>query len=142
MITVSPLLRKDSTYRPGYGSLAAAHLEVYRAASLQRVHPMPDMQFDIPHDLGTAEARRRVVAGLPKLAAHIPGGGTVEPEWRSEDALTLAIKAMGQKILAELEIGETNVNGTVRIPIMLSMMAGPIGEFVKVSAEKMLSKAA
>ena len=33
------------------------------------------------------------------------------------------------------------LRGTVAIPMMLSMMAGPIGEFVKTSAEKMLAKA-
>lgn len=103
---------------------------------------MADIQFDIPHDLGKAEARRRIEAGLPKLEAHIPGGGTVEPAWQGDDRLFLAIKAMGQKIAADLEIGETIVSGTVKIPMMLSMMAGPIGEFVKTSAERMLSKPA
>jgi hypothetical protein len=103
---------------------------------------MADMHFDISHNLGKAEARGRIGAGLPKLAAHIPGGGTVEPVWHDDDRLTLAIKAMGQKIAADLEIGEAVVSGTVKIPIMLSMMAGPIGEFVKTSAEKMLSKPA
>lgn len=49
---------------------------------------------------------------------------------------------MGQKTAADLEIGETIVSGTVKIPMMLSMMAGPIGEFVKTSAERMLSKPA
>ncbi|MEG3087528.1 polyhydroxyalkanoic acid system family protein [Sphingomonas sp. PB4P5] len=103
---------------------------------------MADLHFDIPHDLGKTEARHRIEAGLPKLAAHIPGGGTVEPAWQSEDRLTLAIKAMGQKIAADLEIGETVVSGTVKIPMVLSMMAGPIGAFVKTSAEKMLAKPA
>jgi len=103
---------------------------------------MADMQFDIPHALGKVEARRRIEAGLPKLATHIPGGGTVEPEWASQDRLTLAIRAMGQKITAELEVGEADVRGTVKIPMMLAIMAGPIGEFVKASAEKMLSKPA
>jgi hypothetical protein len=102
---------------------------------------MADMKFEIPHNLGKAEARRRIEAGMPTLAAHIPGGGTVDPEWRGEDRLLLAIKAMGQKIGAELEIGEAVVSGTVKIPMMLSMMSGPIGEFVKTSAEKMLSHA-
>jgi hypothetical protein len=101
---------------------------------------MADLQFDIPHSLGKAEARRRINGGLPKLAAHIPGGGTVDPKWRSEDRLTLSIKAMSQKIAADLEIHDEVVRGTVKIPMMLSMMAGPIGEFVKTSAEKMLSK--
>jgi hypothetical protein len=100
------------------------------------------MHFDIPHDLGKADARRRIEAGLPKLGVHIPGGGTVEPDWHGNDRLTLSIKAMGQKITADLAIGESVVTGTVKIPMMLSMMAGPIGEFVKTSAEKMLSKPA
>ncbi|MEG3163614.1 polyhydroxyalkanoic acid system family protein [Sphingomonas sp. PB2P19] len=100
------------------------------------------MTFDIPHDLGAQEARRRIEAGLPKLAAHIPGGGTVVPRWLGEDRLALAIKAMGQTITADLDIGETSVGGIVKIPMMLAMMAGPIGEFVKTSAEKMLAKPA
>jgi len=52
----------------------------------------------------------------------------------------LAIKAIGQRTGTELEISETVVSGTVKIPMMLSMMSGPIGEFVKTSAEKILSK--
>jgi hypothetical protein len=31
---------------------------------------MADMQLDIPHNLGKAEARRRIEAGMPKHAAH------------------------------------------------------------------------
>jgi hypothetical protein len=103
---------------------------------------MADMHFDIPHELGAQEARRRIEAGLPKLAAHIPGGGTVEPRWQDHDRLALAITAMGQTISADLTVGETDVAGVVKIPMMLSMMAGPIGAFVKTSAEKMLAKPA
>lgn len=103
---------------------------------------MADLSFDIPHTLGRAEARRRIEAGLPKLAAHIPGGGTVDAVWTGNDALALSIKAMGQTVSATFAIGDTDVGGTVRIPMMLAMMAGPIGEFVKTSAEKMLSKPA
>jgi hypothetical protein len=32
---------------------------------------MADMKFEIPHNLGKAEARLRIEAGMPKLAAHI-----------------------------------------------------------------------
>ncbi|GAA3251681.1 polyhydroxyalkanoic acid system family protein [Sphingomonas yabuuchiae] len=98
-------------------------------------------QFRHPHSLGHAEARRRIEQGLPKLEAKIPGGGQVSSEWPAEDRLILTIIAMGQTVKADMEIADTALRGTVAIPMMLSMMAGPIGEFVKTSAEKMLSKA-
>jgi hypothetical protein len=97
------------------------------------------LQFDIPHQLGKAEARRRIQAGIPKLERHIPGGGQVETTWLDEDRVALAITAMGQKVSADLLIEETSVKASVTVPLMLSMMAGPISGFVKTSAEKMLA---
>jgi putative polyhydroxyalkanoate system protein len=103
---------------------------------------MANIPFDIPHALGREEARRRIEAGLPKLAQHIPGGGTVDATWQGEDALTLGIVAMGQKVAVDMAIGDADVRGTVKVPMMLAMMSGPIAEFVKTSAEKMLAKPA
>ncbi|WP_294239118.1 polyhydroxyalkanoic acid system family protein [uncultured Sphingomonas sp.] len=102
---------------------------------------MASVNFDIPHNLGHAEARRRIEQGLPKLEAHIPGGGQVTSEWPADDRLMLTIIAMGQTVKADMDIADDSLRGTVAIPMMLSMMAGPIGEFVKTSAEKMLAKA-
>ncbi|MEH3160138.1 MAG: polyhydroxyalkanoic acid system family protein [Sphingomonas taxi] len=103
---------------------------------------MATIPFDIPHALGTDEARRRVQTGLPKLAQHIPGGGTVSDHWTGTDAVTLTIIAMGQSVEVQMTIGEANLSGTVKVPMMLSMMSGPIADFVKTSAEKMLAKPA
>ena len=102
---------------------------------------MASVDFDIPHELGQAEARRRIEQGLPKLEAHIPGGGQVQSEWPAADRLMLTIIAMGQTVKADMNIADRAITGTVAIPMMLSMMAGPISEFVKTSAEKMLAKA-
>lgn len=101
---------------------------------------MASIPFDISHSLGRDEARRRIGAGLPKLAQHIPGGGTVDAHWTGEDALTVAIVAMGQKVAVDMTVGERDVAGTVKVPMMLAMMSGPIADFVKTSAEKMLAK--
>ncbi|WBO20793.1 polyhydroxyalkanoic acid system family protein [Sphingomonas abietis] len=97
------------------------------------------LQFDIPHQLGKDEARRRIQAGIPKLERHIPGGGQVDATWLDEDRVKLAITAMGQKVSADLQIEETSVKASVTVPLMLSMMAGAISGFVKTSAEKMLA---
>lgn len=106
----------------------------------ERIAVMASVNFDIPHDLGRAEARRRIVQGLPKLESKIPGGGQVTSEWPAEDRLMLTIIAMGQTVKADMNITDHAIAGTVAIPMMLSMMAGPISEFVKTSAEKMLAK--
>lgn len=103
---------------------------------------MATIPFDIPHTLGRAEARRRIEAGLPKLAQHIPGGGTVDAQWADADRLTLAITAMGQKVAVDMAVEEARIAGRVQVPMMLAMMGGPIAEFVKTSAEKMLAKPA
>ncbi|MBC2669950.1 polyhydroxyalkanoic acid system family protein [Novosphingobium piscinae] len=98
------------------------------------------MQITIPHSLGRDEARRRIEQGLPKLAAHIPGGGSLESEWTGPDTLQLTIGAMGQTIPVTLAIEDAAVTGELTIPAFLKMMSGQIAEFVKVSAGKMLDK--
>lgn len=100
------------------------------------------MDIDIPHDLGIAEAKRRIDAGLPKLEQHIPGGGTVESRWKTDTALDMTITAMGQTIPVQLLVEEKMVRGTVSVPMLLRMMSGPISDFVRTSAQKMLSKPA
>ncbi len=100
------------------------------------------MDIDIPHSLGIAEAKRRIDAGLPKLQQHIPGGGTVDAHWRTDTVLDMTITAMGQSIPVQLLVEESLVRGTVAVPMLLKMMQGPISDFVKTSAQKMLSKPA
>lgn len=98
------------------------------------------MKFELQHDLGKAEARRRIENGLPALEQHIPGGGTVEPNWTADDRLSLAIRAMGQTVGVTIEIEETLVRGDVEVPMMLSMMSGAIRDFVEKSSRIMLEK--
>lgn len=100
------------------------------------------MDIDIPHSLGVAEAKRRIEAGLPKLQQHIPGGGTVDATWTTETTLDMKITAMGQTVPVQLLVEDAMVRGTVSVPMMLKMMSGPISDFVKTSAQKMLSKPA
>lgn len=98
------------------------------------------MDIEIPHDLGRDEAKRRVLAGLPKLEQHLPGGGSLTAAWPSDYRLDLTITAMAQTIPVTLGIEENRVIGTVEVPMFLRMMSGQISEFVKTSAQKMLTR--
>lgn len=94
---------------------------------------------DIPHTIGAAEARRRIDAGIPKIERNIPGGGEISTTWASEDHMTLAVKAMGQAIAGDIQIGERNVRLTVTLPLMLGMMSGMIATTLQKTGEKMLA---
>ncbi|GGD75890.1 polyhydroxyalkanoic acid system family protein [Croceicoccus mobilis] len=97
------------------------------------------MDIEIPHDLGAAEARRRIENGLPKLEQHIPGGGSLDAEWKTETELAMEIKAMGQKVPVIIHVLDDRLDTHVTIPPFLKMMSGQIGDFVRLSAEKMLA---
>ena len=99
------------------------------------------MDIDIPHQLGREEARRRVEVGLPKLEQHIPGGGMVTASWPEDYRLDMRIDVMGQLIPTQLLIEDATIRATVNVPMMLKMMSGPISDFIRTSAQKMLTKA-
>lgn len=95
--------------------------------------------IDIPHALGREEAKRRMMAGVGKIARHIPGGAAeVTATWPSEDRMTLNIAAMGQEIAADLDVEERCVKVTLAVPLMLSFMSGPISAIIQRSAEELL----
>ncbi|MGR3323349.1 MAG: polyhydroxyalkanoic acid system family protein [Pseudooceanicola sp.] len=99
-------------------------------------------EFEIAHDLGQEEARRRIAAGIPKLREKIPGNPEVAAEWQDGGRLALRITAMGQTIRVDGEVGEDAVRGETRVPVMLSVMAGQIADVVRESITRMLAKPA
>jgi hypothetical protein len=84
---------------------------------------------DLPHNLGVAEARRRIDAGKDKLAGHIPGGAQASSNWEG-DRLHLTVTAMGQTVDTHIDVQEKLVRLEVMLPPMLAMFAGPITNFL------------
>ena len=74
---------------------------------------------DVPHNLGAAEAKRRVEANLHKLGGKLPAGATVTPAWEGE-RLRLDVAMMGQQVEAGLDILDTSVRITVLLPPALA----------------------
>jgi putative polyhydroxyalkanoate system protein len=83
------------------------------------------IDFDLPHNLGKDEARRRIANNIHKLEQHIPGGAQVQSGW-SGDQLNLNIAAMGEAVNATIEVMDTKVHLTVLLPGMLGMFSGII----------------
>jgi hypothetical protein len=92
---------------------------------------------EIPHKLGREEARRRVDAGIGKLAGWFPGGAAVEHRWAA-DVLHFTLAAMGQQVDCALDVREERVVATVNLPPFLALFAGKLREKLERDGPRLL----
>jgi hypothetical protein len=77
----------------------------------------------IPHQLGRAEARRRLRTGFDELKARYADKVTSVHDTWTEDHLDLDVKALGQAIFAAIDVGDEDVRVEVKLPWLLAMVA-------------------
>ena len=92
---------------------------------------------EVPHKLGLAEARRRVEAGIGKLAAMIPGGAAVDHRWDG-DVLDFTVAAMGQRIASRLDVRADRVIAAVALPQFLALFDDKLRAKLAKEAPKLL----
>ncbi|KQP52751.1 polyhydroxyalkanoic acid synthase [Methylobacterium sp. Leaf399] len=79
---------------------------------------------EIPHELGLAEARRRIADGVGGLDSTFKKAGiAVETMAWTEDTLAFAVAAMGQKVNGQVDVKPQTVRIEVRLPLLLSLFA-------------------
>jgi hypothetical protein len=89
------------------------------------------IEVELPHKLGREEAHRRIANNVHKLKDHIPGGAAqVQSGWTG-DQLNLDITALGQKVVAQIDVEETKVRCKMMLPGMLALFAAPIEAALK-----------
>lgn len=95
----------------------------------------------IPHELGTAEARRRIDAGFGRLEKQFGGGGLnqVTRSWHGE-RMSFAAKVMGQAISGRLDVREKAVVMEIDLPMMLALIADKIKGRVQKEGRLLLEK--
>ena len=80
----------------------------------------------IPHQLGRAEARRRVDEGFADLARHLGGSaGALEKAWDG-DRLNFTLTSLGQSIRGNVGVADAAVTVEVLLPGFLAMIAGKV----------------
>jgi hypothetical protein len=80
----------------------------------------------IPHQLGAAEARRRIDAGFADLSRHLGGSaGALDKSWVG-DRLNFSLQSMGQAISGHVAVGDATVAIEVLLPGFLAMIAGKV----------------
>lgn len=93
----------------------------------------------IPHELGRAEARRRIETGFGDLTRHLGGLGTVSKSWDG-DRLSFAFQALGQAISGAIDVADHSIRLEVLLPNVLAMIAGKVKGRLQKEGQLLLEK--
>ena len=96
--------------------------------------------ISIPHQLGRAEARRRIEAGFAKLIHQVPGSGGASSERWEGDRLTFATGVMGQTIAGVIDVLETTVTMEIELPGLLGMIASGLKDRLQKAGTLLLTR--
>lgn len=100
-------------------------MKLVEAATVAAQHPARmanPLKVDVPHQLGRAEARRRIERGFENLVGQLPGGtGTCTQRWEG-DGLTFSLATMGQTVPGRVSLLETSVARRVERCMSLFVM--------------------
>lgn len=96
---------------------------------------------NIPHNLGRAEARRRIERGFGELGGSLPGGGfaQLQQSW-SGDTMNFSAQVMGQNISGTIDVLESAVDLKLVLPPFLAMLAGKIKGRIQQKGALLLEK--
>lgn len=97
------------------------------------------VRIDIPHELGVAEAHRRIDQGFGRIESQFGGVAQVTKSWDG-DRMSFHGKVMGQTITGRLDVRETTVAMEIDLPTMLALIADKITGRVKKEGQLLLEK--
>lgn len=95
----------------------------------------------IPHQLGKAEARRRIAASVGQLRAQFAAMSVshFREDW-SDDRMNFQAQALGQTISGAIDVGEADIRIEVVLPGLLGMFANRIAERLERQGPLLLEK--
>jgi hypothetical protein len=94
----------------------------------------------IPHQLGRAEARRRIETGFVKIMHVLPGtAGTCSERWEG-DRLTFGVAAMGQTVSGVIHVLDTAVTMKIELPGVLGLIASGLKDRLQNAGQLLLTK--
>jgi hypothetical protein len=95
----------------------------------------------IPHQLGKAEARRRIADGFGQLEAQMAAASVtnMRQAW-SGDRLDFSAQAMGQTFNGGIDVGEQDIRIDVVLPGLLGLFARKIAGKLKQQGTLLLEK--
>ena len=98
------------------------------------------LSINIPHQLGRAEARRRIEAGFAKVVRQLPGGGSGYVERWEGDRLTFGVSALGQSVSGTVDVLDDAVAMKIELPAVLGMIAASLRGKIQEAGRLMLTR--
>lgn len=98
------------------------------------------MRVTLPHTLTKDEVRRRMHKHAGEIGSFFPAGlAKVTTDWPSEDRMSISTEVMGQSIPGGVEIRDHEVVIEMDLPLLFSVMKGPLESAVKKEAGRLLA---
>lgn len=94
----------------------------------------------IPHQLGRAEARRRIQTGFANLLRQLPGAGGSYSEHWDGDKLTFSVSGMGQAVSGVVDVLDAEVAIDLQLAGLLGMLAGGLKGRLQQAGQLLLTK--
>jgi hypothetical protein len=100
----------------------------------------PPITISIPHQLGRAEARRRIEAGFAKLIHQVPGSSSAGSQRWQDDRLSFAATVMGQTISGVVDVLDSAVTMQIELPGILGMLASSLKDRLQKAGTLLLTR--
>jgi len=97
------------------------------------------ISISIPHQLGRAEARRRIQTGFSKMIPVVPGNGAYRERWDG-DRLTFSVTALGQTVAGVINVLDTAVAMEIELSGVFGMIASGLKDRLQKVARLLLTK--
>jgi hypothetical protein len=94
----------------------------------------------IPHELGRAEAHRRIDEGFASFAQHMGAAAGVLSKTWAGDRLSFALAALGQKISGTIDVEDQAIRLELLLPNLLAVMADKMKGRLQKEGQLLLEK--
>ena len=101
----------------------------------------PPITVSLPHQLGRAEARRRIEAGFGNIVNAVPGGsgGHCSQRWDG-DRLSFSLAVMGQTVSGVIDVRDADVLMELQLPGVLGLLANGIKRQLQTAGQLLLTR--
>jgi hypothetical protein len=96
--------------------------------------------ISIPHQLGRAEARRRIESGFTNMIRQVPGAGSTFSERWDDDRLSFSMAVMGQTVQGSIDVRDADVKMDIELPGVLGMIAASFKGGLQKAGQLLLTK--
>ena len=102
--------------------------------------PTKPLTISIPHQLGRAEAKRRLQEGMGQARSQLSAVATsMEDHWEG-DRMDFRVVALAQAVSGRIEVRDDTVDVEVELPWVLALLANKLTSRIRHQGTLMLEK--